>query len=78
LKLLFMCFKPLSYYYSREIFADIEAKVIDAVKFQTPIVLLQSGNSLYLGKLSNYPKVSNNLTALFYGTFAKSSQTHGL
>jgi len=42
---------------------------------KTPIVSLQSGNSLYLGKASNYPKVSNNLTAPFYGTFAKSSQT---
>jgi len=40
--------------------------------FQTPIVLLQSGNSLYLGKPSNYHKVSNNLTALFYGTLQKS------
>jgi len=40
--------------------------------FQTPIVLLQSGNSPYLGKSSNYPKVSNNLTALFYGTLQKS------
>jgi len=46
--------------------------------FQTPIVSLQSGNSLYLGKPSNYPKVSNNLIAPFYGTFAKSSQTDGL
>jgi len=39
---------------------------------QTPIVSLQSGNSLYLGKPSNYHKVSNNLTALFYGTLQKS------
>jgi len=40
--------------------------------FQTPIVSLQSGNRLYLGKASNYPKVSNNLTVLFYGTLQKS------
>jgi len=59
---------------------DIEEALKDGndVVFQTPIVLLQSGNSLYLGKPSNYHKVSNNLTALFYGTFAKSSQTHDL
>ena len=69
---LVVCFNPLSYFYSRVI-ELVMSSTGNNEGFQSPIVFLQSGHSLYCGKHPKYLVLLNHLTALFYGTMRKSS-----
>ena len=64
-------FNPLSYFYSRVMNLVIALELL-IYEFQSPIVFLQSGHSLYCGKYQKNLIVSNHLTLPNYRTLRKS------